>query len=204
MRPKHQRACTRAYLRGAAIAAAFLIGLAWLAFAPDASAHAGYDHSTPGDGEVVAESPEVIDVYFGQEMTRSGGLPSLVVVNEAGDQVDLGATLDDNDRKHVSIEMPPSMPDGRYTVIWHSLSDEDGEDAQGAFHYYVGTGPAPVASGEAPSGTATAGPTVAPTAAPSDDGDDGGVPVWALVAGVIAGLVVGGGGALALAGRKPS
>jgi hypothetical protein len=138
-------------------------------------------------------------------MARTGGLPSLIVVNDSGDQVDLGATLDDDDRKHVSIAMPPSMPDGRYTVIWHSLSDEDGEEAQGAFHYYVGTGPTPVASGDAPSGTATVEPTAAPTAAPSDNGDDdGGVPVWALVLGVIAGLVVGGGGAMALAGRKPS
>jgi methionine-rich copper-binding protein CopC len=198
---------------------ASLVGLAWLALVPvpDASAHAGYDHSTPEDGEVVAEPPAVVDLYFGQEMARSAGLPTAVVVNASGDQVDLGATLDDDDRTHISVEMPPAMPEGRYTVIWHTLSDEDGEEAQGAFHYYVGTGPTPVATGETTTGNATGAPTEtrtiparpspvsteASTAAPSDGGDgDSGVPVWALVLGVIGGLVVGGGGAMVLAGRK--
>jgi len=165
-------------------------------------AHAGYDSSTPGDGEVVAESPARVDVYFGQEMARSGGLPTLVVVNESGEQVDLGATLDDDDRTHMFVDLPPELSDGRYTVIWHTVSDEDGEEAQGAFHFYVGEGPngVPAMGTEAPNvGTVTATPE--PAAAPDDD-DGSGVSVWLLVVGVAGGLLIGGGAGMALGRRR--
>jgi hypothetical protein len=150
-----------------------------------------------------------VDVYFSQEMTRSGGLPSLVVVNDVGDQVDLGAKLDDNDRKHIYADLAPALPPGRYTVIWHTLSDEDAEEAQGAFHFYVGTGPAG-ASPAAPAATAapvtrataaapapTAGPALAP-----EKGADNGLPIWALFIGVAGGLLAGGAGGYGLARRS--
>jgi methionine-rich copper-binding protein CopC len=194
-----------------------LVGLAaLLAFAvvplvlsPDGvSAHSGYESSTPADGETLAESPARVDVYFGQEMARSGGLPSLLVVNDSGDQVDLGATLDDADRKHISAELAPSLPEGRYTVIWHTLSDEDGEEAQGAFHFYVGEPPSQPTPGARPTlpdkGTPVPTPTAAPTEPPTaDNGGDDGAPVWLLVAGVLVALVIGGGIGLAI-GRRSS
>lgn len=170
-----------------------------------ALAHSEYESSSPAGGEVVAEMPEVIDVFFSQEMARSGGLPEVFVVDESGEQVDLGATLDDDDRTHISIDMAPAMPDGRYTVIWHTLSDEDGEEARGAFHIYVGTGPTEASSTPgtpaAPVATVPAPGTPEPTPVASGDGDDGGIPAWALVLGVIGGVVVGGGGGLLL-GRR--
>lgn len=188
------------------VAAVMLIGLAWLALspAPGVMAHSGYETSTPGDGETVAEGPEQVDIYFSQEMARSGGLPRAIVVNQAGDQLDLGATLDDDDRTHVSVDLPPLLPEGRYTVIWHSLSDEDGEEAEGAFHFFIGQAAQPTATGEAPTGGTTVAPTAQPTAAPSNDGDGGGVPAIVLVLGVAAGLVVGGGAGMAFARRRAS
>jgi methionine-rich copper-binding protein CopC len=163
-----------------------------------AYAHAGYESSTPADGEVLAESPPEVHVYTSQEMARSGGLPVLTVVNDAGDVLNDSTTLDDEDRTHVFAELPPELPDGRYTVIWHTISDEDGEEAQGAFHFYVGDGPSgttPPAASETPAGSAT------PSPSPDDDGDDGGIPAWALVVGVLAGVVAGG-GAGAVIGRR--
>ena len=160
-------------------------------------AHAGYESSTPADGEVVPEGPSQVDVFFGQEMARSGGLPSLIVVNGSGDQVDLGAELDDADRTHIFTPLAPSLPDGRYTVIWHTLSDEDGEESQGAFHFYFGApnhkiappSPQPTLPDKGtPVPTLTAAPTDPPTA---DDGDDsGGVSVLAAVIGLIATAVI--------------
>jgi len=150
-----------------------------------------------------------VDVYFSQEMTRSGGLPSLVVVNDVGDQVDLGAKLDDNDRKHIYADLAPALPPGRYTVIWHTLSDEDAEEAQGAFHFYVGTGPsgaspaapaataAPVTRATAAAPAPTAGPALAP-----EKGADSGLPIWALFIGVAGGLLAGGAGGYGLARRS--
>lgn len=173
-----------------------------------ASAHAKYERSEPADGAVLAQPPSRVDVYFSQEMTRSGGLPSLVVVNDVGDRVDLGAKLDDNDRKHIYADLAPALPPGRYTVIWHTLSDEDAEEAQGAFHFYVGPGPsgappaAPVAT-TAPAATPAAA-TLAATAGPAaaEAGGDSSLPIWALVAGIAGGLLAGGAGGYGLARRS--
>jgi copper transport protein len=174
---------------------AVVAAVATLGGIPSAFAHAGYDRSTPGDGEVLAEAPSRVDVYFAQQVARSGGLPTLIVVNEAGDQVDTGAVLDDDDRTHMSAELEDGLGDGRYTVIWHTLSADDDEEAQGAFHFYIGSGPS---TGP----TSSAGPTTTPSAPADENDDDGGVPGWLLIAGIAGGLVVGVGGGLALGRRS--
>lgn len=210
---RHQRCpeCTSAFAV-LALAATFLAVAAGLLLgATNASAHAGYDHSTPADGEVLAESPERVDVYFGQEMARTGGLPTLIVVNESGDTLSEPSTLDDDDRTHMSAELPPALPEGRYTVLWHTISDDDGEEAQGAFHFFIGEPPAQatptVTGGETPEPGQPSLPaeTAAPTPPPSeDDGGGGDVPVWALIAGMIGGGIVGVGIGIAYARRRSS
>jgi copper transport protein len=190
------------YVSALIAAAALLVAYVWMLAPSSVLAHAAYESSTPADGEVLAESPERVEAFFSQEMARSGGLPTLIVVNEAGDQVDLGATLDDEDRTHLFVELAPELPDGRYPVIWHTLSDEDGEEAQGAFHFFVGDGPGdgPSVTPEPNGGTGTATP--APTDPPREsDEDSDGVSVWLLVAGVAAGLVIGCGAGMVL-GRR--
>jgi copper resistance protein C len=185
---------------GWGIAAA--IALVAFAMLPgSASAHANYESSVPSDGEVVADSPERVDVYYGQEVARSGGLPTMFVANQSGDVIADEPVLDDDDRTHISIDLPPALPDGRYTVVWHTISDEDAEEAQGAFHFYVGTGPEPTPDeNETPGGTAT--PVVTTPADNGDEADDdSGVPAWTLALAAIGGLVVGGGG-VALARRR--
>lgn len=167
-----------------------------------ASAHARYDHSDPADGATLASSPQRVNVWFAQDVRRAGGLPTLIVVNESGDTVSLNAVLDDNDRTHMYADMPPALPPGRYTVIWHTLSDDDGEEAQGAFHFYVGVSgsPTPATTPTAAATTPTATTTATP-ATPTSGGGDSGVPVWGLVLGVVGGIVLGAGAATA-AGRR--
>lgn len=168
-------------------------------------AHSEYDHSTPGDGEVLATAPAKVDVFFSEEMARSGGLPTLIVVNGSGDKVDQGSVLDDNDRKHMSADLEPDLPDGRYTVIWHTLSADDNEEAHGAFHFYVGAGPSPSTPGGTPAATTPSSRTPAPAATPTPKTDDGGsdFPVWAILVGLAAGVIVGGGSGIAV-GRSMS
>jgi methionine-rich copper-binding protein CopC len=183
--------------------------LAVLAFpAGTAGAHARYDRSEPADGAVLTESPAEVDVFFTQEMRRSGGLPTTVVVNDTGDVVSEETVLDDTDRHHIKVSLPPALPDGRYTVIWHTLSDEDGEEAQGAFHFYVGEGPGGAtetpAAAQSPTATALATPTEGvPTQAPSpgstaapsggsDNGIDIGVAIALAIGAGAAGLIGGG------------
>jgi methionine-rich copper-binding protein CopC len=165
-------------------------------------AHAAYDHSTPGDGEVVATAPDKVDVFFKEEVQRANGLPTLIVVDDSGDQVDTGAVLDDNDRTHMSAPLQSGLEDGRYTVLWHTVSADDGEEAQGAFQFYVGTGPSTQPSSQA-SATATARASATPVASTAPDTEDDGsdVPVWTLIVGIIGGVVVGGGAGVFFARR---
>lgn len=183
----------------AALAIALLAGLALPA--GSASAHSDYDHSIPAENEVVSESPETVQVYFKEEMRRTGDLPNVFIVNEAGDTVSTESVLDDEDRTHVAVTLPPALPNGQYTVIWHTLSDDDGEEAQGAFYFYVGEGPS---DGETAAPTATPPieqtSTPAPTETPpaTADDSDNGVPIWGLIVGIIGAAVVAGGAGLVL------
>jgi copper transport protein len=193
------------FARPAFLAAAAVVVASVVSILPAArvSAHAAYDHSTPGDGEVLAESPEKIDVYFKEEMSRSGGLPTLVVVNSSGDTVSSNAALDDDDRTHLTADLNPGLPDGRYTAIWHNVSADDGDEAEGAFFFYIGAGPtATTPGGTSGTPSATEAPT-ATTAPVEEEGDGGDVSIVVLILGIIGGLAVGGGGGL-LIGRMGS
>jgi len=174
-----------------------------LIHASGAAAHARYESSTPADGETVAESPAQIEVVFNQELSRSGGLPTMVVTNDAGDVIAEGAVLNESDRTRITVEVPPSLPEGRYTVIWHNISDEDGDEAQGAFHFFIGG--AAASATPVPSGGSDQPPTPAPTTFITDDPgrDDGsGIPLWALVAGVATGVFMGGALGVSYAARR--
>lgn len=192
----------RNYLKGTVGAAmALLIAFTWVDSNGTAFAHANYESSTPADGEVVAEPPVLVEVFFGQEVARGDGLPTMIVVNESGDQVDLGATLDDADRTRIFVDLPPDLPEGRYTVIWHTLSDEDGEEAQGAFHFYIGAGP-----GETPPPASSTGTPADVTPTPNNGGDDDGsdgIGLAIFVIGLIAAAAVAGGVGLVI-GRRSS
>jgi methionine-rich copper-binding protein CopC len=168
-----------------------------------ADAHARYESSTPADGETVSESPDVVEIIFTQEMRRAGGLPTSTVVNESGDIVSLESRLDDENRQLLVIDLAPGLPDGRYTVIYHVLSDADGDDSQGAFHFFVGdaTGDDPASTETPTDGTPEPATTSQPTAAPppsAEDADGDGIPLWSLIVGIVAAAIVAGGAGLAI------
>ena len=193
----------RNFVRAAALIVGVALALAAV-FAASVEAHGRQQRSEPADGAVLAESPPRVDMWFTQELRRAGGLPTLDVVNAAGDVVSEPAVLDDDDRTHVYAALPPTLPDGRYTVIWHGLSDEDGDESRGAFHFYVGEGPetaSEIKSTPSPTATPTATPLPPPTATPlppptatpppeAPDADDG-LPAWliALIGAVIGAAV---------------
>jgi len=168
-----------------------------------ADAHAKYESSTPADGETVSVSPDVVEIIFTQEMRRAGGLPTSTVVNESGDIVSLETRLDDENRQLLEIELAPALPDGRYTVIYHVLSDADGDDSQGAFHFFVGdaTGDGPTSTETPVDRTPEPATTSQPTATPqpgTEDADGDGIPLWGLIVGIAAATIVAGGAGLAI------
>ena len=195
-------------------ALAFVLSLALLIPASRAAAHAGYDHSTPGADEVVQQQPARVDVYFGQEVFRQAGANFVRVFNDQDAQVSTGdGTVDDDDRTHIFADVEPDLPAGRYIVRWQTLSDEDGDSADGAFCFYIQVQPtagqqaecasfapqetpaptqaeaSPTAGGATPT-TAAETPAASPSPTPvSDGGGGGGSNTGAIVAGVIVGVI---------------
>ncbi len=103
-----------------------------------AYAHADYARSAPGAGAVVAEAPARVDVWFTQDMFRRQGENWLRVAGPDGAEVTAGeAVIDDDDRRHLWVELLPDLPAGEYTVTWHTLSAEDGDDEEDTFTFTV-------------------------------------------------------------------
>jgi methionine-rich copper-binding protein CopC len=118
--------------------------LALLGVVAPAAAHARYDHSTPGQGEVVQASPARVDIFTAQDMKKDQALTAITVTDGNNSRVDTGdTTVDDANRRHFSVGLKPSLPAGRYAVSFKNASDEDGEQDNGQFAFYVGSGPTP-------------------------------------------------------------
>jgi methionine-rich copper-binding protein CopC len=105
------------------------------------SAHALMVRSDPEDGQVLAESPELVSAWFSQELdTRTS---SMRVFDSADRQVDNGdgaVDLTDLEHKLIIVSLPPSLPDDTYTVRWSVVSAEDDDASQGEFTFVVGSG----------------------------------------------------------------
>lgn len=121
---------------GAALALLAALCLPALVIAPPASAHARYKQSDPAPNAVLASAPAAVKVWFTEAVRMPGS--TLKVVDSSGGQVDLGNTARDAaDRTLLSVGLRP-LANGLYTVQWRSISDEDGDDAEGSFQFSVG------------------------------------------------------------------
>jgi methionine-rich copper-binding protein CopC len=182
-----------------------------------ALAHARYESSTPGKGEVLQTSPSTVSITFSQDVQKITGTYGIdVTANGMANVTAAPATLSDEDRSIMTVPLQPALAAGRYVVEWTNVSDEDGDPAEGAFAFYVGREPtAPELAadeelaeigGEEATPTASPGATetevvgtsVAATPAPTDtddddDGDSGAV-VFAVVVGAAALVAAGGAG----------
>jgi len=172
--------------------------------------HADYDRSAPAHDEIVAQVPARVDVYFTQEVFRQEGSNFVRVFDESEAQVSDGdGVVDDDDRTHISAELPAGLGSGRYIVRWKTLSDGDGDEDEGAFCFYIGVQPtaeqeaecaafgedagetSPTPGAVATSTPAAAGAT-ATQAAPADGGNnsDGGVSTALIVVAAVVGAAI--------------
>ena len=127
--------------------------------------HADYDRSVPAADELVLQAPQQVQVWFTQELFRREGQNSLEVYGPDEQRVDLDDfAIDDDDRKLMTVSLPPHLANGIYTVRWRSLSADDGDDANGEFQFTF-QADEPTAEAVQPTDTAEAAPTAAPTAA---------------------------------------
>ena len=101
-------------------------------------AHADYDHSVPAADELVLQTPQQVQVWFTQELFRREGQNSLEVYGPDEQRVDLDDfAIDDDDRKLMTVSLPPDLANGVYTVRWRSLSADDGDEASGQFQFTI-------------------------------------------------------------------
>jgi len=118
-----------------AAAAAFLFSIR---HAQSVYAHSDVVKSEPGPATEVETPPRKVYVYL-DEATDSV-FSSLVVFNEAGNQVDLGdgrADPADDEGKRLVASLPPGLEPGKYTVRWRALSRVDGHETRGEFQFSV-------------------------------------------------------------------
>jgi methionine-rich copper-binding protein CopC len=132
----------------------------------NALAHAEPERTSPPMNGVVETAPAKVEIWFSEEAKSDGTI--IQVIGPGGIQVDLGDSaldLNDPERKHVTVSLRSGLGPGAYTVQWHSVSGEDGDEAQGGYLFTVAGG-SPVASPVAlPAGTpVNAAQSTAPTA----------------------------------------
>ena len=97
--------------------AAVLVGLALSA---STLAHAMLDRATPRVGSSVKGAPDRVELWFTEPLEPA--FSTAKVVDARGRQVDRDdIAVDENDPRHLSVSLP-SLPAGRYRVVWRAVS----------------------------------------------------------------------------------
>lgn len=120
------------------------------------SAHAELDRSNPESGSTVEGAPNQVEIWFTEEIAEGSAIE---VADASGTSVTAAAAkldLFDPDRKHLTVELRPNLPNGLYTVTWTSISAEDGDTETDSFTFTI-----------AGSGTPVASPVASPHASPA-------------------------------------
>lgn len=191
-----------------------------LAVVATAFAHAEPNEVSPGDGAVLSIPPAQIVLEMTQDMARTANANNIVVLNAAGTKVTTeDATIDNTDRRKLSVPLPAGLPVGKYTVEWKTLSADDGDAANGSITFtynpaltptpgttklhadIIDVSPTPKPSAP-PSATATAGGAGGSSRGGGGGGSSG--VTWIVVVAVGAGMFALGGGSVFLFSRDPS
>lgn len=112
--------------------------LAGVLFAPvSVRAHAFLDHSDPAVGSTVPASPEIIHLWFTQQLEPA--FSSVTVTDKSGASMNDGpAAIDPSNPSELDVKLK-HLPSGTYSVKWHVLS-VDTHTTQGDFSFNVGKG----------------------------------------------------------------
>ncbi|MEO3935879.1 copper resistance protein CopC [Dermatophilaceae bacterium Soc4.6] len=133
----------RRLLTGVAVAVA--IGVAVVAGAPLAQAHAYLDGSNPSDGAVLTTAPAELSLVFSEEVVPSA--TSITLIESSG-RVRLGPVrlvtpADPSAPSRIVVPLPP-LANGAYQVSWSTVSFDDLHATDGTFGFGVGTSVTPV------------------------------------------------------------
>ncbi|HLG75270.1 MAG TPA: copper resistance protein CopC [Ktedonobacteraceae bacterium] len=135
-------------LRGIKLCANLCTGvLLALLYSSSAFAHAQYDHSNPPANAHMPSGhpPAHVEVWFTEHIEPA--FSWLEIYDAHRQRVD----RDDchplpNDSYGLTISLHPHLPDGAYTVVFHTVSADDGHVVTGSFSFAVGSGPLPTSN----------------------------------------------------------
>jgi methionine-rich copper-binding protein CopC len=156
------------------IAISFAAGLLALAAVTTVLGHASPERFEPAPGQVLDAPPASVHGWFTQDIRRQEDQSFLHVYRleadgSLGQRVDTDTTtIDDDDRRHMFVDLTPDSGPGEYAVAWQTLSDEDDEHDGNCYRFFVGQEAADAAH-EARSRIDVAGacPTAAVSAPPA-------------------------------------
>lgn len=111
--------------------------LLWVAlFAPGvALAHAKLASSTPSEGQTVQSGLTSIALNFSEDISVDQSTAQLTHADGTAVS-DAAASVDRADRKKMTIQTPALTP-GKYTVKWHSVTEDDNGISDGSFPFTV-------------------------------------------------------------------
>ncbi len=127
------------------------------------SAHARLTTSVPAKDSTVTTVPTQVLLTFTQETSATQSTGS--VANASGTTVSTGFKVDLNDRTKMTITLQPNLPNGVYTVKYHTLTEDDNGVVDDSFNFTIQA--AQQAATAAPTGTTTTGSPASGTAAPT-------------------------------------
>ena len=161
MRRRHSRAGALSRLAALATLTTLVLG-SWLAVATSAQAHAVLLRSSPGAQTELLAAPGAIDLWFTEPLEER--FSTFEVLGSDGRTIPLdGIRVDPADAHHLS-GLPRAIAPGLYTVVYRTLSQDDGHEWSGSFAFTIlnadGTRPAGAAF-EANLGGTTSAATIA-------------------------------------------
>ncbi|MDQ3045464.1 MAG: copper resistance protein CopC, partial [Chloroflexota bacterium] len=123
----------RAVLLGLLLA---LVGLLWPDWASSVAAHAALERSDPATGAVLAAAPARVTLRFTEPLEYSYSRAELF--DQTGAAVP-ATSQPGADHFELTLELPPNLANGTYSVLWRSLSTADGHTAQNYIAFTIGT-----------------------------------------------------------------
>jgi putative copper export protein/methionine-rich copper-binding protein CopC/mono/diheme cytochrome c family protein len=103
----------------------------------EVAAHAALDSSSPTSGEVVATAPTEISASFTERLDRS--YSRLELYDQNGNLVDGAQLVEGADEYTMLLKLPGGLANGTYSVLWRTLSKDDGHSAQNYFAFTIGS-----------------------------------------------------------------
>ncbi|HYP19963.1 MAG TPA: copper resistance CopC family protein [Chloroflexia bacterium] len=116
-----------------------------------ASAHAHLESSTPADGATVATGLTQVTVTFSEEVSVDQSSAQLASADGSAVSGATGAV--DRANRNTMVITTPALADGKYTVTWRAVTEDDNGITNGTFSFTVGSG------GGTTGGTSTGGTT---------------------------------------------